>query len=281
MLCLLGASVMLWACNTNPNAADGSESDTTQVMENETVVAEAENDAPETYERGSLKIYPAPASPEYADAKLMRIKPEDMANVAKGAVKFDFKVENYDLGMQTPDAADKGLANSDKGQHIHLIVDNSPYSAHYMPGLEKEFEMGNHYAIAFLSRSYHESVKNPNAFQVFQFSTGTQGKDMDKPYDLTQPMLFYSRPKGDYKGADTKKVLFDFYLSNAELAPDGMSVMLTINDSLDFEFDKWQPYIVEGLPMGENTFTIKLTNAQGTVVNSEVNVIERKFTLSE
>ncbi len=271
----LASASLLWACNTTPVQ---TEETVDPPVENEEVVAEPEHDAPESYAKEGIKIYPAPSSPQYPGAKLTLQKPESGSKINSGPVAFEFSVEQYELGVQTADAADKELANSAKGQHIHLIVDNSPYSAHYMPGLEKEFEAGTHYAIAFLSRSYHESVKSPGAFQVFQFSTGELIEDVS--YDLSQPMLFYSRPKGEYKGADTKKVLFDFYLHNVELAPDGYSVMLTINETLEFEFDAWQPYIIEGLPMGENTFEIKLVDAKGTAVNPTINLVKRTFTLS-
>jgi hypothetical protein len=268
------AASLIWSCNSTPPQAE-QEADN---MEPEEVVEEApDRNVPETYEEAGLKIYPAPASPTYEGANLSLIKPENGGNTAEGAVAFEFGVENYELGAQTSDAEGKGLANSGKGQHIHLIVDNSPYSAHYMPGLEKEFEAGNHYAIAFLSRSYHESVKSEGAAQVFQFSVG---ETTDEAYDLTQPMLFYSRPKGEYTGTDTEKVLFDFYLHNVTLSENGMHVKLTVNGTSSFEFDTWQPYVIEGLPAGENTFDISLLDAEGNEVNMDINSTSRTFTLT-
>ena len=261
------------ACNNGPGAA-GEETDSTDVvMEEKPVKA----DVPEEYTQGNIKIYPAAKSPEYADAKLELKMPETGAAV-KSPVKFDFEVSNYELGVQTSDAADKGLANSDKGQHIHLIVDNGPYSAHYEPDFEKEFDPGHHIAIAFLSRSYHESVKNGSAHKVFQFTVGDAAGEQT---DLSQPMLFYSRPKGDYTGAGTNKILFDFFPVNADLGAGKYSVKLTINNNMEFEFDTWQPYYVEGLPMGENTFKIDLIDDQGNVVTGPVTSATRTFTLSE
>jgi len=209
----------------------------------------------------------------------------ELKNPASGSkikgkeVKFDFEVFNFDLGIQTADAADKGLANSDKGQHIHLIIDNGPYSAHYEPDFKKEIAEGRHLALAFLSRSYHESVKDASAHQVFQFTVGSE--KASEPIDLDQPLLFYSRPKGEYSGNDTKKVLFDFFVKNIDLSADGYSVKLTINEEHEFEFDEWQPYLVEGLPMGENTFSIELIDANGTPVNPDLNSISRIFTLKK
>lgn len=273
------AALCLVACQNAENTQQEEES-TEPVTGQEEVTMEPENDAPEEYNKGGIKIYPKKEVAEFETASLSMNSPKDGMVTDKNTVNFDFKVENYELGAQTTEAR-MNLANSDKGQHIHLIVDNDPYSAHYEPKFSKDFPAGHHYAIAFLSRSYHESVKNDNAYKVFQFVTGSNDKDDPKMMDMDQPMLFYSRPKGTYSGEGAKKVLFDFYLHNADLSSDGYSVLTTINDSLEFVFDTWQPYIIEGLPMGENTITIQLVDANGTPVNSEVNSVTRKFTLEQ
>lgn len=274
---LLGLCLMA-SCANPSSTNDTSKVDSTEVME-EAITAEPENDAPESYERDGLKIYPFEGSPKFETAELTRNTPADDAVATDGKVAFDFGVSNYELGAQTEGAGTNGLANSDKGQHIHLIVDNGPYSAHYDPKFEKEFEPGHHVAIAFLSRSFHESVKNGHAASIFQFTTG-ENQPETTPVDLTAPMLFYSRPKGEYKGAGAQKILLDFYVANAELKPDGYSVIVTINEKSQFEFDTWQPYLIEGLPMGENTINIKMVDAQGNLVDSPMNDVTRVFTLS-
>lgn len=267
------------ACQ-NAETSPQEEEVTDPITGNEDVTLEQEHDAPEEYEKGGLRIYPKPKVARFENASLSMTSPEEGMVSEGNSVQFDFGVENYELGAQTQEAR-MGLANSDKGQHIHLIVDNDPYSAHYEPGFTKEFPTGHHYAIAFLSRSYHESVKNEDAYKVFQFVTGTGDQDDPRMMDLDQPMLFYSRPKGSYSGETAKEILFDFYLHNAELSADGYSVLTTINDSLEFEFDTWQPYIIEGLPAGENTIQIQLVDASGTPINSEVNSVTRTFTIEK
>ncbi len=269
---------MVYSCQ---NAETASDEELNDSIQEEGITAEPENDAPESYEKGGLKIYPKGEIVEFESAALELNAPEDGATISGTQAKFDFTVNDYELGKQTEQAR-LGLANSDKGQHIHLIIDNNPYSAHYTPSFTKnDLEPGHHYAIAFLSRSYHESVKNDNAYEVWQFTVGSEDEATTQKLDMNKPMLFYSRPKGEYKGEDAKKVLFDFYLHNADLSSDGYSVMTTINDSLKFEFDTWQPYLIEGLPMGENTIKIELVNAQGALVDSPVNSVTRKFTLTE
>ncbi len=275
ILMLAGAAIS--SCN-NATSPDEKEEVIDLQSEDEGLTTEPENDAPESYEKGGLKIYPFSESEKFPDAVLTMTAPAEGMKQEGKKVKFDFGVEGYSLGIQSPGAGNNGLANSDKGQHIHLIIDNDPYSAHYEPKFEKEIGEGHHVAIAFLSRSYHESVKNPQAFKVFQFTVGKKAEEL-QPMDLKRPMLFYSRPKGEYSGDGAKKVLFDFYLVNGELKPDGYSLIATVNDSLQFEFDNWQPYVIEGLPMGENTINIKLVDAQGNSVDTKMNNITRKFTL--
>ncbi len=276
---LLALSI-LGACN-NPAERNNENIDlgADTAKSEEVNATEAEDNTQQSYEKDGLKLYPAPASVSYPDASLEMKAPKDNALITANDVNFDFEVMNYELGVQTADATNKGLANSEKGQHIHLIIDNGPYSAHYEPDFTSKIENGHHVGLAFLSRSYHESVKNANSYKVFQFTTG-KSEGSNAKTDLSKPLLFYSRPKGEYKGADTKKVLLDFFLINVDLKVGGYAVRATINGSA-FELNTWQPYIIEGLPMGENTITLELIDAAGNLAESDFNSVTRKFTLTE
>lgn len=213
-------------------------------------------------------------SPAYADAALSH-GPLEVSETGEAA--FNFTVNNYGLGEQTPDAGEKGLANSGKGQHIHLIINNGPYSAHYAPGFNKQLDEGNNVVLAFLSRSYHESVKNPNAFVVTQVQVGEGGEAAD----LTAPHMFYSRPKGTYTGAGTEKVLLDFFLVNTSLSPSTNIVRATIN-GVAFYIDTWTPFTMEGLSMGENTVKLELLDAKtGKSIPGPFNTVERTCILEE
>ncbi|WKN33467.1 phosphopeptide-binding protein [Porifericola rhodea] len=225
-----------------------------------------------------VSLSPAPASVDYPDAILEINAPAEGETISGNTVSFNYEVTNYELGAQTSDANDKPLANSGKGQHIHLILNNRPYYALYEPNYEMELENGHYVALSFLSRSYHESVKQPEAFTVSQF---TVGEGESEEVDLSAPMLFYSRPKGTYTGADTEKVLFDFYLVNTEIGSNGNQVKVTVNGEQEFMVDEWAPMILEGLPMGENTVKIELVDSEGKLVDSPFNSEERTFTLEE
>ena len=216
-------------------------------------------------------------SPKFPDAALEMNEPLGESSQAAGNVNFEFNVKNYELGIQTSDAATKNSANSAKGQHIHLIVNGEPYTALYEPSHTTELTDGNYVVLAFLSRSYHESLKHYGAYVLRQF---TVGEVEAEHIDMTQPLLFFSRPKGTYQGSDTERVILDFYLINTELSADGNKVRATINGEA-FIIDKWAPYFMEGLPMGDNTVKLELIDSNGNLIDGPFNSVERTFTLTQ
>lgn len=191
---------------------------------------------------------------------------------------FSFDLENYNLGVQSPNTFDYQLANSAKGQHIHFIINNGPYYAKYTTEFVHEKwdqTSDNNVVLAFLSRSYHESVKNKNAYFLTQI-----GGEVSNKKDLSKELLFYSRPKGVYKGTDTERVLLDFYLVNTSLAPNGNKVRVTIQDT-EFLIDEWAPYYIEGLPKGEISIKLELIDSNGYLINSPFNPSVRTVVLED
>ena len=188
---------------------------------------------------------------------------------------FSFNINNYELGTQTVNEFDYNLANSAKGQHIHFIVNNGPYSAHYSDEVLAKIEDKNSIILAFLSRSHHESVKNPNAYILKQLGEGNN-------VNLENEFIFYSRPKGTYKGADTEKLLLDFYLVNTDLDPEGNKVKISIrqNDKThDFLVDEWTPFYIEGLDKGEVFITLELLDNDGELIETPFNPSSRTVVL--
>ncbi|WP_127846329.1 hypothetical protein [Psychroflexus aestuariivivens] len=218
-------------------------------------------------------------SPKFPDAKLTH-PGEQTIKVKDGKVDFDFEVENYELGVQSENAGKNGLANSDKGQHIHFILDNGPYSAHYEPEFSKTILEGDHVLLAFLSRSYHESVKNPNSFVVKKIRAGEPTEDLKMDVDFAAEHLFYSRPKGTYKGEDTEKILLDFFLVNTEIGEDGNKVKVKVNNQ-EFLIDQWIPHVIENMPMGENKIELTLVDEKLIPIEGPFNNVTRTITLEE
>ena len=209
-------------------------------------------------DKNKIKISKVEGSPKYEDAALVLNELN-----SRSELEFSFDVKNYKLGAQTEHEFQYSLANSKKGQHIHLIINNNPYSAHYTNKFKKKLDPDNGVILAFLSRSYHESVKNKNAY-IF-----TQYGDLEK-IDLDKQYLFYSRPKGTYTGQDTKKLLLDFYLVNTTISKNGNKVRATINGE-EFLIDEWSPYYIEGLPKGQVKIKLELINSSGELIDSPFN----------
>ena len=249
---------------------------TPEVVESPETPAVVE-DAPYSEQIDNLLVYEAETATEYPNASLTMTSPASGEAVA-GTNAFSFEVKDYELGIQTEEAEERNCANSAKGQHIHFILNNAPYKAKYEASFEEDLEEGNNVLLAFISRSYHESIKNGSAYEIRQINTsGGEGE-----YDLdNDPHLFYSRPKGSYDYSESTRILLDFYLINTDLAGNGNKVRATINGKV-FELPKWAPYFIEGLPLGENTVRLELIDKDGNPVPGPFNDSgERSFTITQ
>ena len=205
-----------------------------------------------------------------------------------------------------------------KGNHIHVILDNQPYEAYYELG--QPFELrnviaGKHTLRVFPSRPWHESYKNDGAFQMVMFTvkgggdaakptttntgqtmannnssptpaTPREGKDMASStaggVDPTKPLLSYSRPKGEYKGADADPIMIDFWLTNAKLKGDGgeYRVRYIIDDDDPRYIDKWEPIWLSGWLGGKHTVRLELLGKdEMPVENGGYNTTTREITV--
>ena len=220
------------------------------------------------------------------------------------------------------------------GNHIHVILDNQPYEAYY--DLSQPFELrnvteGKHTLRVFASRPWHESYKNPEAFQMVAFTVKGGGADASKPtttgngqvmadnknaanknaansnanaaasptppregkdmapsaggdIDATKPLLTYSRPKGEYKGADTDAIMIDFWLKNAKLQGEGGEYRVRYSvDGGEAKFiDKWEPIWLTGWAAGKHTVKLELVDKSGNLVdNGGYNSTTREITVTK
>ncbi|WP_224995412.1 phosphopeptide-binding protein [Cesiribacter sp. SM1] len=263
--CLV-AGAMFTACDSGSNQGAENTADTTATT----------NTTGQAGTTGSIGLEKAENSPEFPDAMLEQTQPENGAKLPSGPVTFQYNIKNYELTKMTESEHANMLANSEKGQHIHLIVDNEPYDALYETTYQKELSDGHHVELSFLSRSYHESIKTPEAYVLRQFTVGNAPQS--EQIDLNAPHMFYSRPKGDYTGKDTERIMLDFYLVNTELSENGKKVRATINGQ-EFMITDWKPYHITGLPMGETTIKLELLDENGNLVQSPYNPVTRTINL--
>jgi hypothetical protein len=205
------------------------------------------------------------------------------------------------------------------GNHIHVILDNQPYEAYYELGAPFELRNvsdGEHTLRVFPSRPWHESYKNDGAFQMVRFTVkngggddakptttnsgrqmsnansntnaATEGKDMSAStagaVDLKKPLLTYSRPKGEYKGADADAIMIDLWLENAKLTgEDGeYRIRYTIDGGEAKYLDKWEPIWLSGWAVGKHSVKLELVDKTGNVVdNGGYNATTREITVTE
>jgi hypothetical protein len=114
-----------------------------------------------------------------------------------------------------------------------------------------------------------------------------EGKDMAastaSDVDAKKPLLTYSRPKGEYKGADAEAIMIDFWLANAKLQGDGGEYRVRYSvDGGEAKFiDKWEPIWLKGWGAGKHTVKLELVDKSGNVVaNGDYNSTSRDITVT-
>ncbi len=240
------------------------------------------------------------------------IEPTNGATVGSSTVKVKLNLGGELMGYKPMKDPETGMGN-----HIHVILDNQPYEAYY--NLDQEFELknvadGEHTLRVFPSRPWHESYKNAGAFQMVKFTVKNGGADTTKPattnanqtmssantsatpeakemkestagaIDASKPLMTYSRPKGEYKGADAEAIMIDFWLSNAKLVGDGgeYRVKYSVDGGEPKYIEKWSPIWLAGFTDGKHTVKAELVDKSGNLVeNGGYNSTTREITVAK
>ncbi|HKP39021.1 MAG TPA: hypothetical protein VJT71_19340 [Pyrinomonadaceae bacterium] len=181
---------------------------------------------------------------------------------------------------------------------------------------------GKHTLRVFPSRPWHESYKNEGAFQMVTFevkgggdaskpTTTKDGQTMASPaqspaasasptpakegkdyatksnageVDVAKPLLTYSRPKGEYTGADTEAIMIDFWLTNGKLQSEGgeYRVRYTVDGGTPGFIDTWNPIWLSGWTAGKHTVKLELVDKSGQVVeNGGYNSTSREINVAK
>ncbi len=275
----LAALLALGSCNTSQQAESAS---TNGPADRNTALgaqSPANSVAGDAQTKNGITLTPFDDSPKFPTAQMQLTTPVAGSTVAS-PVSFSYDLSNFALTKMTGSDHAMQMANSMKGQHIHLIIDDQPYIAEYDTKFSQAIPDGQHVILSFLSRSYHESLKHMGAYDLRMITVGTPPAGtpaMD--FDVKAPALFYSRPKDTYSGADAKKIMLDFYLVNTTLATNGNKVRATINGT-EFMLDQWLPYMMEGLPAGQATIKLELVDKRGGLIPGPYNSVTRTITVA-
>ena len=205
--------------------------------------------------------------------QLKIIDPVPNAILDDTTIAVSFDLQDYPL-FKNPDF---GL-----GPHIHVFLDDRPYTAIYStaePLILENIDPGTHTIRAFASRPWHESFKNEGAYAQVTFHVLTEtGNNAPNP---ALPLLTYSRPQSTY-GAEP--ILLDFYLTNAPLhflaSADGADkvvdwrIRATINGE-SFLIDRWEPIYLTGFKEGQNWVKLELLGEDGEPLDNAFNTTAR------
>ncbi|MFP4228786.1 MAG: hypothetical protein ACLFTE_08165 [Salinivenus sp.] len=232
----------------------------------------------------NVQIQQVDRSPAIEGATARITTPADSAVVDSADADVVVEADSFETGTQTDTDRAEEIANSDDGQHFHVIVDNEPYLANYEADTSFDIgtlEPGAHTLVAFPSRSYHESVKSPEGLDVVNFYVEEDsGSFMLEPDDSA---IIYSRPKGTYSGDDAERIMLDFYLHNVDLSEDGYKARYTIQSTDSDEelasitLTEWAPAFVTGLESGTYDVRLQLLDEDGEVVSGEFNDTTREI----
>lgn len=231
------------------------------------VMKEVAGDVPNLFVAENSKSFPS--------MKISIAQPTPNQVVTSKNVAVQINLKGFNLGKLTSGSGDNGLAFSKQGQHLHLILDNSPYQAVYdisKPIVLTNLTPGLHSIRVFASRSWHESIKDPNNYQEVYFYVLKKTTEKQNPISIT-----YSRPKGEYVGKDAETILVDFYLKDANF-PEKHQVKLSV-DGKSSLLKEWKPYFVKGLSAGDHEFVLELVDETGKLVPGSFTATKRKITV--
>jgi hypothetical protein len=137
------------------------------------------------------------------------------------------------------------------------------------------------------NKSSANKSANANTASNANTSAPREGKDFAastaSDVDLKKPLLTYSRPKGEYKGADADAIMIDFWLLNAKLKDSGgdYRVRYSVDGGEAKYIDAWSPIWLKGWTPGKHTVKLELVDKDGNVVsNGDYNSTTREITIT-
>jgi hypothetical protein len=183
---------------------------------------------------------------EQDDAKpvLKFVEPRDGATVNGSTVKLQLALGGDLKGYQPHKDPATGMGN-----HVHVILDNSPYEAYY--NLGEPFELrnvteGKHTLRVFASRPWHESYKNDGNFQMVTF-TVKGGGDSSKPTTTAtgQTMADNKNASANHNAANANAA--NTNNASAAATPEGKEMPA----SQAGDVDRAKPLLTYSRPKGE------------------------------
>ncbi len=173
----------------------------------------------------------------------------------KGArVEVKVSVENFEIFKDEA---------TGKGQHVQLVLNGRALPAWYQiekPWIFPALPKGTHTLLAFVQRPWQETIREAGAFAVVTFHVGEKS---NKPaFDVNQPSITVTAPRGKLDPADATKILFDFFVTGCTLGPatdpEACQVIYRLNQDPQVVLTEWEPVFWENVPVGKHGFVAAL-----------------------
>ena len=256
LIYILGTALFLLSCTNNQIEEISPEEKSSALAIKQYV--------PTIIERKGIKLVEANDFPKFLDVTLNLNTTNQ--RIKKGLNTLEFNVLGFNLGELTTDQNNKNYVVSPYGQHLTLQQINSNEKKFGTTKVTFDFESGNNYILAYLSRSYNMSLKGEKSSVFFNVNLNENGSSIST--NTTDTALFYVEPRGTFINSRTNKVLLDFYVANISLGEKSNYVSATINNQ-EFKLYNWKPYWIYGLPVGSHKIKIGLRNKNGKPLKSK------------
>ena len=240
----------------------------------------------------AIQVVAVKSSPQPDEAELTIVFPKEGEIEKTQTSLVEIRMRGFPIGTMSSLPRRDDIAVSEKGQTIHVVVDNHPYFMVCGPSVDPFEQKGNYYEAdfrikipfslekglhilrAFPARAFGESLKGEKVFQTMYFYV----KEKDKiPSFLNQPYITYNEPSGQIPLKEGQPILLDFYVSNATITPDGYKVKLTIDNKEIRYLTEWAPYYIYGLKKGQHKVHLQLLDAKNLPVKDVFNNVISQF----
>lgn len=241
-----------------------------------------------------IRTMPVVRTPE-SNTIVLAIAVPKPGQMLQNPVYIQFRIDGYALGAASQFERASELVETNMGQTVHVVIDNEPYFAVNEPAIDPFDESGFYYDMSykfevpfrlgpgmhtvrmFPARSFGESLKGDKTFAAMNFYVGNSAENWN--IDLSAPYITYNEPSNNMYLQEGKPVLLDFYVSNAELSPDGYKVRLSIDGKIHRTISFWQPHYIYGLKKGKHTIGLELLDGENKVVPGPFNSVKQSITI--
>lgn len=227
-------------------------------------------DLEETPELTIVRVEPTP-EPNTASMTIAYPEPSD---IVQNPTIINFRLRGYSLGTRSYFPRSEEILDPGEGQSIHIIVDDEPYflytgaaidpfdqdgdfyQQNYQLKLPFSLKPGKHTIRMFPARSYGESLKSPECFDMVTFYVGRKTKEEK----ISFPILTYNEPNSEVTYRQNQPILLDFLVTGGILAKGSYGVKASIDGKTIRTLRNEGPFYIYGLDKGRHKIQLSLVN---------------------